>query len=599
MRKNVFTHVLISALFLLMLGCSTNQQKASLDKADAKRADWPSYGMNLKSQRYSNATQINTSNVEKLAEAWRFKSGITATFQATPIVQQGVMYLSLPFNHVVALNAKTGQELWRYKHDRRKDWQMCCGPANRGVAVANGKVFIGTVDARLIALNATTGAKEWDIDVVENAIVTEGQEALDKNDPNSKRKVTGGTGIGIAMAPVVYNGKVIVGITGVGYGLHIDNPREDAPLGAVIGVAGLFGRPGFLAAYDVNNGKRVWQFDTIPAQGWEGVFAEKTEDGASFNRDIAQEKADVAKYPDASRFGGGSAWSTPAIDAITNTLYFGTGNPSPQMNDISRPGDNLYTVSLIALDTETGKLKWHYQQVPHDLWGYDLASPPVLFDYQINGKKVAAVGQASKTGWFYIHDRISGKLLKKTDAFVPQHNLFKKATFEGTVVYPGILGGANWSPVSVDEARQRVFVAAIHAPIKYTLHENPGKDGKPPIRYAASEPTNDPRWGLLSAIDLVTGKVLWQVKTAQPLIGGVLATAGNLVFIGEGNGNLNAYNTDTGTLVWQGKSEFGVNAPPITYTVDGTQYIAVASGGSAIFGYKQGDAVLTYKIHAN
>jgi glucose dehydrogenase len=599
MRKNVFTHVLISALFLLMLGCSTNQQKSSLDKADAKQADWPSYGMNLKSQRYSGATQINTSNVEKLAEAWRFKSGITATFQATPIVQQGVMYLSLPFNHVVALNAKTGQELWRYTHDRRKDWQMCCGPANRGVAVADGKVFIGTVDARLIALNATTGAKEWDIDVVENAIVTEGQEALDKNDPNSKRKVTGGTGIGIAMAPVVYNGKVIVGITGVGYGLHIDNPREDAPLGAVIGVAGLFGRPGFLAAYDVNNGKRVWQFDTIPAQGWEGVFAEKTEDGASFNRDIAQEKADVAKYPDASRFGGGSAWSTPAIDVATNTLYFGTGNPSPQMNDISRPGDNLYTVSLIALDTETGKLKWHYQQVPHDLWGYDLASPPVLFDYQINGKKVAAVGQASKTGWFYIHDRITGKLLKKTDAFVPQHNLFKKATFEGTVVYPGILGGANWSPVSVDEARQRVFVAAIHAPIKYTLHENPSKDGKPPIRYAASEPTNDPRWGLLSAIDLATGKVLWQVKTAQPLIGGVLATAGNLVFTGEGNGNLNAYNTDTGALVWQGKSEFGVNAPPITYTIDGTQYIAVASGGSSIFGYKQGDAVLAYKVHTN
>jgi glucose dehydrogenase len=594
MRNNAFTSIFIISVCLSLVSCVSPQQTTH-----NTLADWPSYGLNLNSQRYSNATQINSNNVGQLAEAWRFKSGITATFQATPIVQHGVMYLSLPFNHVVALNAKTGQELWRYQHDRRKDWQMCCGPANRGVAVADGKVFIGTVDARLIALNAKTGAKEWDIDVVENAIVTEGQEALDKNDPNSKRKVTGGTGIGIAMAPVVYNGKVIVGITGVGYGLHIDNPREDAPLGAVIGVTGLFGRPGFLAAYDVNNGKRVWQFDTIPAQGWEGVFAEKTDDGASFNRDIAQEKADVAKYPDASRFGGGSAWSTPAIDVATNTLYFGTGNPSPQMNDISRPGDNLYTVSLIALDTETGKLKWHYQQVPHDLWGYDLASPPVLFDYQIDGKKVAAVGQASKTGWFYIHDRMTGKLLKKTDAFVPQNNLFKKATYEGTVVYPGILGGANWSPVSVDEARQRVFVAAIHAPIKYTLHENPGKNGNPPIRYAASEPTNDPRWGLLSAIDLGSGKVLWQVKTAQPLIGGVLATAGNLVFTGEGNGNLNAYNTDTGALVWQVKSEFGVNAPPITYTIDGTQYIAVASGGSAIFGYKQGDAVLAYKIRSN
>ncbi|OYY49778.1 MAG: pyrrolo-quinoline quinone [Methylophilaceae bacterium 17-44-8] len=574
-----------------MVGCSTHQQKNT-----SSNIDWPSFGLNLTSQRFSNATQINNTNVDKLAEAWRYKSGITATFQATPIVQNGVMYLSLPYNHVVALNATTGQELWRYTHDRRKDWQMCCGPANRGVAVSNGKVFIGTVDARLIALDARTGVKEWDIDVVESAIMTEGQDALDKNDPNSLRKVTGGTGIGIAMAPIVYKGKVIVGITGVGYGLHIDNPREDAPLGAVIGVTGRFGRPGFLAAYDVNNGKRVWQFDTIPTQGWEGVFAEKTEDGAQFNRDIAQEKTDIAKYPDASRFGGGSAWSTPAVDATTNTLYFGTGNPSPQMNDISRPGDNLYTVSLIALDTETGKLKWHYQQVPHDLWGYDLASPPVLFNYQFNGKTIPAVGQASKTGWFFIHDRVTGKLIKKSEAFVPQLNLFKKATFEGTVVYPGILGGANWSPVSVDEVHQRVFVAAIHAPIKYTLHENPGKDGKPPIRYAASEPTNDPRWGLLSAIDLVSGKVLWQVKTSQPLIGGVLATAGNLVFTGEGNGQFNAYNSDNGALVWQGKSDFGVNAPPITYTVDGVQYIAVASGGSSIFGYKQGDAVLSYAL---
>lgn len=590
--KNNFFKVMILAIGALAVVSCSNANKSGV----AQRDDWPSYGRDLSGQRFSPAKQINTQNVQKLAEAWRFKSGISATFQATPIVQNGVMYLSLPYNHVVALNAQTGQELWRYTHDRRKDWQMCCGPANRGVAVANGKVFIGTVDARLIALNAQTGTKEWDIDVVDNAIVTEGQDSLDKNDPNSSRKVTGGTGIGIAMAPVVYKGKVIVGITGVGYGLHIDNPREDAPLGAVIGVTGRFGRPGFLAAYDVNNGKRVWQFDTIPAEGWEGKFTETTDDGASFNRDVAQEKADLAKYPDASRFGGGSAWSTPSIDAATDTLYFGTGNPSPQMNDISRPGDNLYTVSLIALDTETGKLKWHYQQVPHDLWGYDLASPPVLFNYLANGKQVAAVGQASKTGWFFIHDRATGKLLKKTEAFVPQHNLFQKATFEGAVVYPGILGGANWSPVSVDETRQRVFVAAIHAPIKYTLHENPGKDGNPPIRYAASEPTNDPRWGLLSAIDLVSGKVLWQVKTAQPLIGGVLATAGNLVFTGEGNGQFNAYNSQTGELLWEHKSDTGVNAPPITYSLDGKQYIAVASGGNAIFGYKQGDVVLVYHI---
>ena len=588
--------LLLTACSLLLLACGVNTYKSQQTEADWPSQDWTNYGRDYNSQRYSPATQVNTKNVKQLAQAWAFKSGVVASFQATPIVQNGVMYLSLPFNHVVALDAKTGTQLWRYEHDRRKDWKMCCGPANRGVAVANGKVFIGTVDARLIALNAQTGTKEWDIDVVENAIVTEGQDALSKDDPNSVRKVTGGTGIGIAMAPVVYKGKVVVGITGVGYGLHIDNPTADAPLGAVIGVAGRFGRPGFLAAYDVNDGKRVWQFDTIPDKGWEGKFTETTEDGVTFNRDIAQEKVDAAKYADSARFGGGSAWSTPSIDTASDTLYFGTGNPSPQMNDVSRPGDNLYTVSLVALDVNTGALKWHYQQVPHDLWGYDLASPPVLFNYQQDGKTIAAVGQASKTGWFYVHDRATGKLLKKSDAFVPQQNMFKKATFEGMVVYPGILGGSNWSPVSVDEANQRVFVAAIHAPIKYTLHETPSKNDTPAIRYAASEPTQDPRWGLLSSIDLSSGKIVWQTKTAQPLIGGVLATAGGLVFTGEGNGNFNAYHSHTGELLWQAKSEFGVNAPPITYTIDDVQYVAVASGGSSIFGYKQGDAVLVYAL---
>lgn len=574
---------------LLLAGCSQGVKQA-------QNQDWPSYGQNYAGQRFAEATQINTGNVKQLVRAWKFNSGVSASFQATPIVVGGVMYVSLPFNHVVALNAATGQEIWRYRHDRRKDWAMCCGPANRGVAVSGGKVFIGTVDARLMALDAATGKKLWDIDVVEAAVATEGQDALNKDDPNAARKVTGGTGIGIAMAPVVYKGKVIVGITGVGYGLHIDNPRTDAPLGAVIGVTGRYGRPGFLAAFDINDGKRVWQFDTIPATGWEGNFTETVDGEIKLDRDIASEKTSLSKYPDAARFGGGSAWTTPAIDTATDTLYFGTGNPSPQMNDISRPGDNLYTVSLVALDANTGQRRWHYQQVPHDLWGYDLASPPVLFDYVLAGKHIAAVGQASKTGWLYIHDRATGKLLKKSQPFVPQHNMFAKATFEGTMVYPGILGGSNWSPVSVDEAQQRVFVSGIHAPIKYTLHETPARDGQPAIRYAASEPTNDARWGLLSAIDLKTGNIAWQNKLPQPLVGGVLATSGGLLFVGEGNGNFNAYNSQTGELLWQDKSDFGVNAPPISYTINGEQYIAVVSGGNSIFGYKQGDAVLVYKL---
>ncbi|MFV1923030.1 MAG: pyrroloquinoline quinone-dependent dehydrogenase [Methylotenera sp.] len=591
MKEIIRTVTLVLLLGVLLGACHMNS-----DQITEKQIDWPSYGNDYTSQRFSNAQQINTENVKDLTLAWQHNSGVVASFQTAPIVQQGVMYFSLPYNHVVAVDATNGKELWRYEHERRKDWKMCCGPQNRGVAVSDGKVFIGTVDARLVALDARNGKKVWDIDVAEAAISREGQETLSQDDPNKVRKVTGGTGIGIGMAPVVYKGKVIIGITGVGYGLHIDNPRDDAPLGAVIGVAGRFGRPGFLAAFDINDGQRVWQFDTIPVTGWEGDFTVTTADGVTLDRDIAAEKADLAKYPDAASLGGGSAWSTPAIDSEHDILYFGTGNPSPQMNDVSRPGDNLYTVSLIALDANTGERKWHYQQVPHDLWGYDLASSPVLFDFNQDGKVIPAVGQAGKTGWFYIHNRLTGELLLKSEAFVPQKNMFAKATFEGTVLYPGILGGSNWSPVSVDPDKQLTFVAGIHSPIKYTLHETAAKDGNPAIRYASSEPTDDPSWGLLSAIDLTTGKIAWQNKTEQPLVGGSLATAGGLVFMGEGNGNFNAYNSQTGELLWQAKSPFGVNAPPISYIVDGVQYIAVASGGNRIMGFKEGDAMLAYKL---
>ena len=558
--------------------------------------DWPSFGGDYSNQRLSALTQINPQNVNRLKLAWQVKSGVIASFQATPVVKAGVMYVALPYNHVLALDAKTGKQLWRYEHVRRANWKMCCGPANRGVALSEGKVFIGTVDARLIALDAKTGLKIWDVDVADDTALTENTDSLSKADAKSGKNAYGATGVGIAMAPVVFNGKVIVGITGVGYGLHLDAPTQSAPLGAVVGVDGRYGRPGFLAAYDINNGKRIWQFDTIPSQGWEGEFVETTSDGISLNRDVIAEKANLKNNKEAWRYGGGSAWSTPAIDLKTHTLFFGTGNPSPQMNDISRPGDNLYTVSLVALDTETGKLKWHFQQVPHDVWGYDLASPPVLFNYISNGQSIAAVGQASKTGWYFVNDRATGKLLMKSDAFVPQKNLFAKASKEGTVLYPGILGGSNWSPSALDEPNQIAFVAGIHAPIKYTLVEEPAKNGTPAIRYASSEPTKDARWGVLSAINLSSGKMLWQVKTAQPLMGGLLATQSGLLFMGEGDGRFNAYDSRTGEVLWQSKLDAGVNAPAVTYQIDGVQYVAVVAGGNAIFGYTAGDNIAVYAL---
>ncbi len=568
--------------------------------AEGATNDWPSYGRDYGNRRFSPLTQIDRTNVSRLGPAWTWNSGINATFQATPIVVDGLMIVSLPFNHVVALDARTGQPRWRYEH-RRREWPMCCGPANRGVAVGDGKVFIGTVDARLLALDITDGRLLWDVDVAaDRTSQGENIESLDAADPLRGARTTGATGVGIAMAPVVFEGKVIVGITGVGYGLHIDSPRADAPMGAVVGIAGRYGRPGFLAAFDTGSGRRVWQFDTIPDKGWEGSMRTTTPDGLRLNRQIERERAELPAHPDAWRYGGGSAWSTPAIDPERGLLYFGTGNPSPQMDDVSRPGDNLYTVSLVALDVRSGRLRWYWQQVPHDVWGYDVASPPVLFRWQgkVNGieRHVDAVGQASKTGWFYVHDRDTGELLLRSAPFVPQHNLFARATPDGVRIFPGVVGGSNWSPVAVDPTRGAVFIAGIHMPIRYTLRQSRGSEGKPALRYAALEPIEEPRWGLLSAIDLASGQLLWQQKTAEPLVGGVLATAAGLVFTGEGNGTFAAYDSDRGNQLWRFEAAAGVNAPPISYQIDGTQYVAVAAGGNQLFGYRQGDAIHVFKL---
>ena len=562
--------------------------------------EWPVFGGNWDHQRHTLSTQITPRNVGQLDLAWEFDTGVSSSFQATPIVVNGVMFVSLPFNHVVALKADTGKLVWRYTHDRIKDRPMCCGPANRGVAVSDGKVFMGTVDSRLLALDARTGQKLWDIDVtkgeqgVQEDAATLGSQ-LDTQ--GGKLEVSGASGAGINMAPMVFDGKVIVGITGVGYGLHLDSPDPDAPLGAVVGIAGNYGRRGFMAAYDANTGTLAWKFDTVPEQGWEGEFRQTTPDGVTLPRNIEQEKAAAAQYPDAWKYGGGSAWSTPAIDRKNGILYFGTGNPSPQMEGSSRPGDNLYTASLVALDVRTGKLKWHYQQVPHDMWGYDVASPPVLFTSQHQGQAIEAVGQAGKTGWFYVHNRITGELLFKSEAFVPQHNMFTLPTEQGNVIYPGVIGGSNWSPVSVDEQRRMVFIAGIHWPVKYQLHALKAKGNKPALKYSSMSPIEDgEKYGLLSAIHLDTGKLVWQHKVNAPLIGGVLSTQTGLVFSGEGSGEFFALDSNTGKRVWQHNNSAGVNAPPIAYEVDEKQFLAVAVGGNKLFGFKQGQTIKAWAL---
>lgn len=567
-----------------------------LKAAGSDPANWITHGRDLAATRFAPSKQITTENVKALRPAFIYQTGTSATFQTTPLVADGIMYVSAPFSHVMAVNAATGREIWRYEH-KSKAKKLCCGPANRGVALGYGKVYVATVDARLVALDQANGKVIWDIQMADtNADATEDKAALDATDPALKGKVSGSTGVGAASAPLVIDGKVIAGITGVGYGLHLDSDRPGAPLGTVVGVAGRYGRPGFIAAFDAETGQRVWQFDTTQ-EGWEGAFSQRTAYGVALPRDIAAEKAAMATYADAWKFGGGSIWHSPSADLDLGLLYFGVGNPSPQAAGESRPGDNLYTSSLVAIDLKTGAYRWHYQQVPHDMWGYDVASPPALFDFEKDGKSIPAIGQASKLGWYFVHDRRDGTLLMKSDAYVPQENMFKAPTRDGVVIWPGVAGGSNWSPAAVDQVNGLAFVAAMHMPTRYHSAELPALEGKPAVTYYTFEPAKDvPTWGTLSAIDLKTGAVRWQQKTDEPLIGGTLATAGGLVFNGEGNGDFSAFDAKTGARLWTFHCGAGVNAPPISYEIAGKQYIAVAAGGSQIWGFRQGGAVVVFAL---
>jgi glucose dehydrogenase len=266
------------------------------------------------------------------------------------------------------------------------------------------------------------------------------------------------------------------------------------------------------------------------------------------------------------------------------------------MADASRPGDNLFTSSIVALNLRTGRLVWHYQQVPHDRWGYDVASAPVLLELSRHGRRVPAVAQASKTGWVYVLDRRNGTLLFRSDPFVPQRNLFTPPQpGEGVVIAPGIAGGANWSPSAYDPGRRLFFVGALHLPTRYIAREARRPDGSV-LQYASTQNT-DEAWGTLTALDLgAGGRLRWQVRTEEPLVGGVLATAGGLVFSGAGKGRFAAFDAGSGRELWSYACAAGVNAPPVTYTAAGAQLVAVAVGGNALFGFTQGDMVMAFGL---
>lgn len=571
---------------------------AASHAADAS-GDWPAFGRDHANTNFSPLAAIDRGNVAKLRPAWIFQSGVTGYFQAEPVVVGGVMYVSTTQNHVAALEATSGRVLWTYTHKARTE-KIFGPPSNRGVAVSDGLVFEATMDGRVIALDAGTGKVVWDHEAVRPE-EGETETASDLATQLGGKAVQGSSRLGFKMPPLVAGGLVVVGVSGAGYGLHVEDEKGGLDGGAVVGIEGGYGRRGWLAAYDVKTGEERWRWYVTKADGWEGGFSESTADGIPLHRDIAAEKAAAPANAESWRVGGGSLWMTPAFDPALGLIYVGTGNPAPQNFGLTRPGDNLYTMSLVALDVTTGGLRWYYQQVPHDVWGYDVASPPFLLDHKGPEGTVKAVASASKTGWIYVHDRATGALLARSAPLTAQKNLFAPPTAQGTVVSPGPLGAVSWPPTAYDAGSGLAYVQVRHAATTYTVKTVPAAAGRPEIRYTETgEAKGEPSFSTLTAVDLAGGgAIAWSATAGSRLSGGTLATAGGLVFSGEEDGHIDAHDAGSGALLWRFQCGAGISGPPMTFSVEGRQYVAVAAGGASFTkasGFGTGDAVVVFAL---
>jgi len=519
--------------------------------ADQNPNNWSLYGRTYSNQRFSPLDQINTSNVSALIPAAIIQTGVVGSYETSPIVDNGIMFVTTPWDHLIAYDATNGKELWSFKADLGYN-TLCCGPENRGVAVVDGKVFLATLDAHLIALNAYTGKVEWNTEVADSRAA-----------------------FSITMAPQVYDGKVFVGTSGAEF------PTRN-----------------YVAAYDAGTGKEVWRFYTTAAPGQPG--------GDTWSGD-------------SWKTGGASMWNTPAIDTARGLLIFATGNPNPDDDGSVRLGANAYTDSIVAVDVKTGKLAWWYQQVPHDVWDYDAMAPVVLFDAKNDqGQMVPAAAEAGKEGQLFIVNRETGQLIRKSDPFVMQSpNMWTTLTSNSYVnIYPGAQGGNEWSPEAYSPKTGLMYVQGTNESWQYKgvtdqtvighlrlggvlqpiTPEGPMELGEPDVGTTASNTAGaiEPS-GTLSGINVNTGKIEWQYHSNYPMLGGVMVTGGNLVFAGEFDGNFNAFNATTGEKLWSFQMGSGVTASPVTYMVNGRQYVAVAAGGNAA----NGNNILMAKLGLN
>jgi alcohol dehydrogenase (cytochrome c) len=506
---------------------------------------------NYEQSRFYPNRQINVGNVSKLRPAWMFQTEVKESMETTPIVVNGIMYVTTAFSHAYALDARTGEMIWHYKHPMGPITTFCCGPNNRGVAVYGDKVYLGTLDAKLVALDAKTGKPVWEQQV--------GDAEL---------------GYSETMAPTAVNGKILIGTNG-----------------------GEFGIRGFVKAYDANDGKLLWTFNTIPEDSV-GVWATKDATGRDMLRNIQAEKDAFAKSGDPYKTLGGGVWQNPAVDLETKRIYFVVGNPSPDLDGGLRPGDNLYTDSLVSVDLETGKYVCHFQYIAHDVWDLDAVSPPIIAQVKnAKGEMVKGILHGGKTGHVYVHDAKDCSLIRFSEAMVPQENMWVLPTKEGARMLPGANGGVEWSPMTIDPRLGLTYAINLHQPMTYHVESTPYPGGSKLWLGGAFKviPTEE-QWGNVTAVDYNTGKIRWQVKTPQPMIGGIMATAGGLTFTGEGNGYFKAYDSETGAVLWKFQAGAGVNAPPSSYTVDGKQYIVVGAGGNTQLDYKRGNTIIAFTL---
>jgi len=424
------------------------------------------------------------------------------------------------------------------------------GPNNRGVAAYGDKVYMGTLDAKILALDAKTGKLVWETQIADPEL-----------------------GYSETMAPTAVDGKILIGTNGGEYGIR-----------------------GFVKAYDSETRKLLWTFHTIPENSV-GVWATHDATGRDMLRDIEAEKEALKKLGDPYKTLGGGVWQNMAIDRDTDTVYFVVGNPSPDLYGAIRPGDNLYTNSLVAVDLDSGQYKCHFQYIAHDVWDLDAVSPPILMPVEDNnGNTVKGVLHGGKTGYVYVHRARDCSLIRHSAPMVSQEGRWTLPTKTGARMLPGANGGVEWSPMAVDPGLGLVYAINLHQPMTYHVEETPYPGGKLWLGGAFKVIPTEEQWGNVTAVDYNTGDIAWKVKTQQPMIGGILATGGGLVFTGEGNGMFRAYNSENGELMWQHKAKAGVNAPPSSYNVDGRQYIVVAAGGNVQLDYPRGNEILAFSL---